>query len=105
MWHLIAYDISDPKRLYRVHKNLISQAFALQKSVFLLPGKTSKLTKVLDELNQIIHAGEDDIRAYPIQHPDQLWMLGSQLPDNLKLGHNKETPNLLTRIKGLFHAG
>lgn len=103
MWHLIAYDIRHPKRLQRVHRYLSQQAFALQKSVYLLPGKTTRLIQVLDELNHLINIREDDIRAYPIQHPDQLWLVGTHLPDGFMLGRSKQQ-GLLSRIKALFHA-
>ena len=39
MRHIIAYDISDPRRLQKAHRYLIQHAIPLQNSIFLHIGR------------------------------------------------------------------
>lgn len=64
--HIIAYDISDPKRLARIHRFLKKQATPLQYSVFytlLTPVECKKLYK---QLENRIDPAQDDVRIYPL---------------------------------------
>jgi CRISPR-associated protein Cas2 len=84
--HLIAYDVAEPKRLYRVHRYLKSVAMDLQYSVF--AGKLSErqLVRVLEELNERIDPRYDDVRAYPLPERCHAVALGRQhLPEGVYL--------------------
>lgn len=72
-WHLIQYDIRDPKRLRRVHRLLKSQAVAVQNSVFAWFGHTLELRDLQAKLQECIKAGEDDVRGYELHHPLMLY--------------------------------
>lgn len=63
---IITYDISDPRRLARVHRLVSQETLQLQYSVYLLRGPGEKLNELLHKLGEAIHPGEDDIRAYPL---------------------------------------
>jgi len=75
-WYLVAYDIADPKRLYRVHRRLRRDGLAMQKSVFLVQRSQRGMAKLMDELASLIHRHEDDLRAYPISEPGKIWLRG-----------------------------
>lgn len=64
-WHLITYDIRDPKRLRRVAKKLESYGTRIQFSVFRVRVDTESLEKLHWELNQIM-ASEDDLLVIPL---------------------------------------
>lgn len=68
-WHLIQYDIRNPKRLRRVHRLLKSQAIVVQNSVFAWFGHTLELKVLQDKLKKCIKVSEDDVRGYILQHP------------------------------------
>ena len=78
--YLIAYDISDPKRLARVHRFLKERALALQYSVFVLEGS--------EELRQAVHRGiearidgaRDDVRIYALPEGVEVEPLGAAEP-------------------------
>lgn len=81
---VIAYDIADPRRLARVHRFLVREAFPVQYSVFLGTFSPRGLNAVLEGLAAIIHPREDDVRAYPLPSRPQIESLGRPvLPDGV----------------------
>lgn len=77
-WYLLAYDIADPRRLQRVHYRLKKRGLAVQQSVFFVHATEGELTTLLDDLATVIKPREDDIRAYPIAHPGEVWLSGQR---------------------------
>jgi CRISPR-associated endonuclease Cas2 len=72
-WYMIAYDISDPKRLQRVHRKLKKKAIAVQKSVFFANGTEDEINCLMDTVSMCMKNSADDLRAYPIVHPKYKW--------------------------------
>lgn len=64
--YIICYDISNPRRLGRVHRYLKKHAVALQYSVFLYTGDERKFDRCLEGAVALIDEKEDDLRAYPL---------------------------------------
>lgn len=77
-WYLIAYDISEPRRLRRLHRYLRTQGIAMQQSVFLVRRDTREIAPLMDELDQYIDAKHDDLRAYPVTAPGEIWLHGQR---------------------------
>jgi CRISPR-associated protein Cas2 len=75
-WYLLAYDISEPRRLQRVHYYLRKRGLAAQESVFFLHASEAELQDILDAVAELMELREDDLRAYPIQHPAEVWLTG-----------------------------
>lgn len=75
-WYLLAYDVRDPKRLQRVHYYLRKRALAAQQSVFFIHATDAELSATLDGVADRIHRRQDDVRAYPIAHPAEVWLSG-----------------------------
>jgi len=106
-WYLLAYDIRDPKRLQRVHYYLRKRALAAQQSVFFLHATDAELNQTLDEIAQRIHRHQDDVRAYPISHPADVWLTGQsavagpllQLP---AASINQKKPTAAVQQQGLW---
>ncbi|HLA34216.1 MAG TPA: CRISPR-associated endonuclease Cas2 [Rhodocyclaceae bacterium] len=63
---VICYDISNPRRLARLHRYLKDWAVPIQYSVFLLVGDERKLERCLADAVLLIDGREDDLRAYPL---------------------------------------
>ncbi len=78
-WYMMAYDITDPKRLAKVYRILKKEGILVQKSVFFVKGTEQRIEKLLDRLATVIRAREDDIRAYPVTHPRDVWTTGGPL--------------------------
>lgn len=78
-WYMFAYDIADPKRLLRVHRVMKQAGLAAQKSVFFVQGNEPEIKDLLNRLGKIIKHSKDDIRAYPVTHPSQVWTTGGPL--------------------------
>lgn len=91
-WYLLAYDIADPRRLQRVHYRVKQRGVAVQQSVFFVHATEGELTTLLDELSALIQPREDDIRAYPIAHPGEVWLSG-QRPLSGRLLHTGDKSN------------
>ncbi|MDQ2694746.1 MAG: CRISPR-associated endonuclease Cas2, partial [Pseudomonadota bacterium] len=105
-WYLVAYDVRDPRRLQRVHYALKKQALAVQQSVFFVHATLPRLKAILDDLERIIHRREDDLRAYPIEHPSRVWLSGQAplsgpLLTTAAVGISQKTPPPEVREGGI----
>ena len=91
-WYIIAYDIREPKRLRRLHYYLRKRAIALQNSVFLVKTSDQYLQQLSSALQSIASETEDDIRIYPVHHPDTIWAAGRQVDalQHLYIGKGKQ---------------
>jgi len=58
---LVAYDISDPKRLYHVHKRLMGYGEPLQYSVFICLLSPKELILMTEAIEEVIKKREDRI--------------------------------------------
>lgn len=74
---IIAYDITEPRRLRQVHAYLVKHAHALQYSVFLAVCTERQLDRILAGLAGQIHHGLDDVRAYPLPEGAEPVCLGT----------------------------
>jgi CRISPR-associated protein Cas2 len=63
---LIAYDITCPRRLCRMHRYLAKVAVPIEYSVFFATGEVDWLVGVLKEAASLIDKGSDDLRCYPL---------------------------------------
>ncbi len=77
-WYLLCYDIRDPRRLRRFHYRLSKRAIALQESVFLLRLDDRERERLERLVAEHTHSRKDDLRLYPIRHPNGLWTAGIQ---------------------------
>lgn len=59
--YLVAYDVSDPVRLRRVHKKLLGFGDPLQYSVFECDLGDAEKLRMVEELSGLIHHGEDRV--------------------------------------------
>lgn len=105
-WYLLAYDVRDPKRLSRLHYALKKKALPMQESVFLVHADAAKLKAILAIVKDRTHTREDDVRIYPLRHPNDMWMAGCQQATMSGLFAGKETGTasvtVLQRIRNLF---
>lgn len=63
---IIAYDISDPKRLGRVHRLMLKRALPQQRSVFRARMNNVEARKLSAELAELIDSRTDDVRLYAL---------------------------------------
>lgn len=63
---IIGYDIANPRRLQRVHREMCKFATPLEYSVFLLVGDQRVKKSCLRKMALLIDANEDDVRCYPL---------------------------------------
>lgn len=106
-WYLLAYDIRDARRLQRVHYYLRKRALAAQQSVFFLHATDAELQQTLDGVAQRIHRHRDDVRAYPISHPAEVWLAGQSpvtgpLLQSPGAGINQKKPPPAVQHQGLW---
>ncbi len=82
--YLIGYDISDPKRLCRIHRVMKTHATPIQYSIFLLEGSEKDFQKCLDEIVPLINPKEDDLRCYPLPRGGHQFRIGRPvLPEGI----------------------
>ncbi len=84
--HLLCYDIANPKRLAKVHRQIKTNAIALQYSVYLITLTPKTRENLLTSLRKLIKPREDDIRLYPLPHAPHWSTWGKkQLPDGIQI--------------------
>lgn len=84
--YLICYDIADPRRLGRVHRRIVKHAMFIQRSVYYLHGNRQALAALLNDLQEVIDEGYDDVRAYSIRPLTEAMQIGcSWLPEGIGL--------------------
>lgn len=85
---LIAYDITDRKRLSRAYRFLSGQALHLQNSVFIFKGTQEEAQHLFQRLIGMLDKA-DDLRIYPLSPHSPIYELkGSLLAEGIVLcGH------------------
>ena len=73
---LICYDITDEKRLQRVHRYLSGHALMVQYSVYLGDFTDAELAEIMEGLRARIAPEQDDVRLYPVTPRVQVQALG-----------------------------
>lgn len=63
---LIAYDITDPRRLQRMHRYLTREALPIEYSVFYASDDPRHMLSVLRSAAELIDPRSDDLRCYPL---------------------------------------
>lgn len=64
--YLIAYDITSPKRLARMHRYLSRIGAPIQYSIFFVTLDERALEQHLEAAARLIDPKEDDLRCYPL---------------------------------------
>ena len=91
--YLIAYDVTDDRRLGQICRYLKKRAFHIQYSVFLAELTPPQLADLSYELEHLIDEQTDDLRIYPVPRNAAVYCLGRAfLPDGMHLegGLNQE---------------
>lgn len=63
---LIGYDITNPRRLGRVHRAMVNRATPIEYSVFLFIGSERGVAECLAAVDTLIDPKTDDVRCYPL---------------------------------------
>ena len=85
LW-LVAYDVACPRRLRRVHRRVARSALRLQLSLYAARAADRDVAALLDEVDGLIDAAEDDVRAYHVPRRCTVWTIGREaLADGVSL--------------------
>lgn len=88
---LIAYDITNPKRLARVHRYLKTVAIPVQYSVFAAEENEAGIRRIRDAIAQEINRKTDDVRIYPLPKNLEIYHYGRlALPEGLQLLNDRQ---------------
>lgn len=63
---LIGYDITDPRRLSRIHRVMTNRAMPIEYSIFLFIGSETALAECLASVSGLIDPRTDDVRCYTL---------------------------------------
>jgi len=84
--YLIVYDISNPRRLQRVHRMLKKHGLPIQYSVFSVVMSQVQLQRLLEAIKVLLDEKEDDLRCYRLPGSIECIILGKQFfPDDVLL--------------------
>ena len=72
-WHLVAYDVSNARRLRRVHRLLAGRGIWLQRSVFLVQADNDEIRDLLAITANLVHSREDHVAAWRLVSRSRLW--------------------------------
>lgn len=74
--YLIAYDIADPKRLYRVHKKVEAYAIGGQKSFYECWLTTHELIQLKNQISKIMKNEEDRLFIFQLFNNTEALLFG-----------------------------
>lgn len=81
---VIGYDITEPKRLQRIHRRMCAHAVPLEYSIFMLDGSATARDACLADVVPLIDAGSDDLRCHALpQRGLQLRLGRPALPEGI----------------------
>ena len=83
--HILAYDISDAKRLRRVHKLLKKWGMPVQYSVFAVDLSARGADQLFAALKRVADSEADDVRLYRIGNGTHCWSGRAPLPEGMIL--------------------
>lgn len=87
---LIAYDITQPRRLGRVHRYVKTVATPVQYSLYVAEETVQGIRGVCDALAELIDPKADDVRIYQLPHRIRLTHIGRRpLPDGVLLAQSE----------------
>ncbi|MFU2488967.1 CRISPR-associated endonuclease Cas2 [Thauera sp. WH-1] len=96
---LITYDITDPKRLVRLHRFLVKQATPVQYSVFHFEGSAAQMGRLMADIATRIDARTDDVRGYQLPEHLSIDTIGrGSLPSDILL-LSPTSPSLQTLLQ------
>ncbi|WP_200388279.1 CRISPR-associated endonuclease Cas2 [Thiocapsa imhoffii] len=78
--YILAYDVREVRRLRRLHQMMRRKTVFLQRSLYLFQGLGVELIELLNEVCDLLEQGVDDLRAYALSSPDDLWFLCGAMP-------------------------
>jgi CRISPR-associated endonuclease Cas2 len=64
--YLIAYDITQPRRLAKVYRHLLKNAVPIEYSVFYATVDERRIDVIMAEAASMIDPKTDDLRCYPL---------------------------------------
>lgn len=98
--YLICYDITEPKRLIKIHQYLKGEALPLQYSVFFAWFNPCVLRKCVRELELRIDQAFDDVRIYPLPRNLEAFVLGrNALPGGVRLTGSEVATFLRSNVR------
>ncbi len=59
-----------------MHHRMKKSGISAQKSVFFVNGDENQVNLLMDDIAAVMKADEDDLRAYPITRPGEVWTNG-----------------------------
>ena len=78
---VIAYDISNHKRLQRLHRLVSNQFLQLQYSVYYGVMTRKGMDTFIIAMQKIIHPTDDDLRIYEVEPLEYAFVIGKQSDD------------------------
>ncbi|ALF58810.1 CRISPR-associated endonuclease Cas2 [Psychrobacter urativorans] len=78
---IIAYDISNNKRLQRLQRTVSSHFFQLQYSIYYGTMTRQRMDAFIITMQQIIHPTDDDLRIYEVEPLEQAFVIGKHNDD------------------------
>ena len=98
---LVSYDIREPGRLRRVHRQLRKSGATVQYSAFSVQADDAVMLALLAKLERLIDPSRDDLRAYHVPQRCAVWMLGRQgLPDGVTIDAGDASKLLVAAAAG-----
>lgn len=85
---IIAYDISDKKRLQRLHRVVSEQLLQLQYSVYYGRMSRHAMDSLIKLIQSIIHKSDDDVRIYEVEPLENAIVFGKGDEDIIMMNRN-----------------
>ena len=79
-WHLVCYDVADPRRLRRIHDLLCDWGIPVNYSVFLVDAAPNEIDRLVALLERRMDVRTDDVRIYALPRRPRMNVIGVERP-------------------------
>tara|TARA_R100000935_G_C2836873_1_gene168610 strand:+ start:3203 stop:3493 length:291 start_codon:yes stop_codon:yes gene_type:complete len=78
IYFIIAYDITERKRLQRLQRLVSTQFLQLQYSVYYGSMTRKRMDAFISAMQKIIHPNDDDLRVYEVEPLEHSFVIGKR---------------------------
>ena len=78
IYFIIAYDITERKRLQRLQRLVSTQFLQLQYSVYYGSMTRKRMDAFISAIQKIIHPNDDDLRVYEVEPLEHSFVIGKR---------------------------
>lgn len=84
VWFLLTYDVTDRRRIKRIHRSLLKHGIPVQRSVFLIFATRGQIEMITQQCVDILDMQTDELAVFRTNPLDSIWRFGVESEVSLR---------------------